>query len=63
MTDPRYIAGYGEARRGWKFDQPIPPGTSISIYTIYDIPPPTKALVLTFNQDTHPTFAVGDATR
>ncbi len=63
MADPKYVAGYSEARRGWRFGEPVPPGKSVSFYTIYDLPPTAKGLLLTFNHDTNPTFAVGNATR
>lgn len=63
MADPAQVAGYGDDRRGWRFGEPIPPGTSVSFYTIYDLPPDAKGVLLTFKHDTQPTFAIGDVTR
>lgn len=39
MADAAQVAGYGDARRGQRFGTPIAPGTSVSFYTIYDLPP------------------------
>lgn len=63
MADATQVAGYGDQRRGWRFGEPIAPGTSVSFYTVYDLPPDAKGLLLTFKQDTEPIFAVGDVTR
>lgn len=63
MAEATQVAGYGEQRRGWRLGEPIPPGKSVSIYTVYDLPPDAKGLLLTVKQDTQPVFAVGDVTR
>ena len=63
MAEPTQVAGYGAQRRGWRFGEPVPPGTSVSFYTVYDLPPDAKGLLLTFKHDTQPIFAVGDVTR
>ena len=63
MADATQVAGYGDARRGQRFGAPIAPGTSVSFYTIYDLPLDATNLLLTFKQDTQPVFAVGNATR
>ncbi|HEY8599657.1 MAG TPA: DUF4352 domain-containing protein [Thermomicrobiales bacterium] len=63
MADAAQVAGYGDARRGQRFGAPIAPGTSVSFYTIYDLPPDATNLLLTFKRDSQPVFAVGNATR
>jgi len=63
MADATQVAGYGDARRGQRFGAPVAPGTSVSFYTIYDLPPEATNLLLTFKQDSQPVFAVGNATR
>ena len=63
MAEATQIAGYGDARRGQRFGTPIAPGTSVSFYTIYDLPLDAANLLLTFKQDSQPVFAVGNATR
>lgn len=63
MAEATQVAGYGDARRGQHFGTPIAPGTSVSFYTIYDVPLDATNLLLTFKQDSQPVFAVGNATR
>ena len=61
LTSPEAF-GYSESRGGWRIGDQIPPGVSVTYYTIFDVPPDATDLHLTFKQDTNPVFAVGNAT-
>ncbi len=63
MAEPNQMAAYGAARGGRRLGDPIAPGTSVSFYTVYDLPPDATNLLFTFKQETQPIFAVGNATR
>ncbi len=57
------INAYGQARGAKVLGEPVPPGTSVSYYTIYDVPLDAVNLQFTFLKDTQPVFAVGNAAR
>lgn len=57
------INTYGQTRGTKPIGDPVPPGVSVSYYTIYDVPPDATNLQFTFLKDTQPVFAVGNATR
>jgi hypothetical protein len=61
LTSPEAF-GYSESRGGRRIGDLIPPGVSVTYYTIFDVPPDATDLHLTFKQDTNPVFAVGNAT-
>lgn len=57
------INAYGQIRGAKTIGDPVPPGVSVSYYTIYDVPPEATNLEFTFLKETQPVFAVGNATR
>lgn len=62
MLDSPEAFGYSETRGGRRIGDQIPPGTSVTYYTIFDVPTDATDLKLVFKQDTNPVFAVGNAT-
>jgi hypothetical protein len=62
MLETPEALGYSESRGGRRVGDQIAPGVSVTYFTIYDVPPDATDLHLTFKQDTHPVFAVGNAT-
>jgi hypothetical protein len=61
--DVSQLNAYGQMHGAKPIGEPVPPGVSVSYYTIYDVPPDATNLQFIFLKGTQPVFAVGNATR
>ena len=61
--DVGQLNAYGQMRGARAIGEPVPPGVSVSYYTIYDVPLDATNMHFIFLKEPQPIFAVGNAVR